>query len=433
MKHMKNSGPDWFRSVLTCTTWPQMPRAHGPFGKDRLTPAESRELRGVPLFINVQTRNAIRQAHELGGRALSYLSFMDLYVHTDGFENGTARVPWNPRQAQMLLIDKDGSFVNTHMDGTHRMWRYYVCCNTQEYVDAALNMVHQQMKMGADGIFIDNSGPRRPCYGHGLPVGYSESYRQVMAAIPHWKHPQRVDRMPPEQLFRAGEKPQYVHYPMIEALPRHRHLYPHQNHDYAYDRLLAKVRQAVRSYGPDKVVMVNGPLTPHADAAMRESFLYSWAWQGCNRTWAQAKRTTRAYLAKARKGQRLVALSYLGNTARTVEEDALHAFAASALLDHLWSDYSTVKGQLGKALRTLDLGQRLTALKKADAIEYAFFERGLVAINGSARAHAATVPASAALQGAPLRSLIDGKTLRAESGAYRLTLPPTSGRVFVLA
>ena len=110
MNTAANGRPDsaWFGNVLTYTAWPQMPNAHGPFGKDRLTPAERKSLCGIPLFFNVQSKVAIDEAHRLGGRALSYLSFMDTYVHTAGFENGTARVPWDPHKAQMLLIDKTG-------------------------------------------------------------------------------------------------------------------------------------------------------------------------------------------------------------------------------------------------------------------------------------------------------------------------------------
>ena len=431
---MRNSGRNgraWFRSVLTCSCWPQMPNAHGPFGKDSLTPAERESLRGIPLFINVQSARAVREAHRLGGRALSYLSFMDTYVHTEGFENGTARVPWTPRTAQMLLLDKNGSFVNTHMDGTRRMWRYYVCCNTREYVDAALTMVHEQMRRGADGIFVDNSSTRLPCYGHGFPAGYSPEYRSVLTAIPKWTRQRLVDTKTPPEIFVAGERPSFVNYPMIAALTKHRHLYPDKSHDYAYARLLAKVRKVVRSYGPDKIIIINGDATPFADAVMLESFLYSWAWKGCDRTWTQAKLDAIKNRSDVKSGTRFVALSYFGNTGRPVAEDAVHAFAASALLGYLWSDYGTFEGKLGKTLRTLQLGERLTPLKAAGPVEYSFFEQGLVAINGSSRAHTATVPAPAAFKHARLESILDGTAVNRSGETYRLLVPAKAGRVLV--
>jgi len=60
----------WFRACATYTGWPQMPGAHGPFGKDKLTSGERRFLAGVPLYVNVQTKRAIREAHALGGRVV---------------------------------------------------------------------------------------------------------------------------------------------------------------------------------------------------------------------------------------------------------------------------------------------------------------------------------------------------------------------------
>ena len=42
------SATDWFRTCATYTKWPQMARAHGPFGKDKLTRGERGEMAGVP-------------------------------------------------------------------------------------------------------------------------------------------------------------------------------------------------------------------------------------------------------------------------------------------------------------------------------------------------------------------------------------------------
>jgi len=427
---MARNTPQWFRKTMTCTNWPQMPQAHGPFGKDRLTAKERQALEGIPLFINVQTRNAIREAHALGGRALSYVSFMDTYVHTEGFENGTARVPWDPKRPQILLMDDEGRFVNTPMDDTWRMWRYLVCNNTREYVEMALEMVHRQMKNGADGLFIDNSDHRRPCYGHGAPVYYSTTYRQVIAGIARWTSPRMRDRSP-EELYRLGQQPQFPWAEQtVDHLPRHRHLYPDKSHDEAYRKLLEAVRKAVRSYGSDKVIVVNGmDFADLADAGMIESYIYSWAWKGKSMTWDQLKKTADKWRPYIKRGGKVLALSYIGNTDRSPNEDALHAYSAAVLSEFMWSDYGTCRGRLGGILRRLNLGKRLTDMESSGPVDFAFFENGLAVVNGSSRQRTVEILGPSRFKYSALRNLIDGRRIPREKGKFRVPIPAHSGRV----
>ena len=424
----------WFKECTTYSNWPQMPKAHGPFGKDRLTSRERKFLGGIPMFFNVQTPNAIKEAHELGGRALSYVSFMDTYVHTEGFENGTARTPWDPDRPQVLLLDRDGRFCNTPMDGTWRMWRYLVCSNTRDYVEAALEMVHRHMKDGADGLFVDNSGPRRPCYGHGLPSGYSEGYRQVLSAIPSWKNRDLLESKTPEELYALGERPDHRKGdPRVDSLSVHRHIYPGESHDYAYGKLLEKVRKAVRSYGPDKVVVLNGgwPFAQCADGVMLESFVFSWAWKGPRMDWAAIKERHIGLVPRFQDGTRGVALTYLGRTKRTVAEDALFACSAAILCGYLWSDYGSYREKLGDTLRRLDLGGRLTELGSSESVDYSFFEKGLVAVNGGPRKRTVALPIPEKFGPASLRNLIDDSMVARDGDAYRIAIPAHSGRILL--
>ena len=425
--------PSWFRETLTYTRWPQAPNAHGPFGKDQLTPAERRSLRGIPLFINVQSASAVREAHALGGRALAYISFLDTYVHTAGFENGTARVPWDPRRPQMLLLDDRGQFRNTPMDSSHRMWRYLICSNTAEYVAMALDMVRRQMDEGVDGLFIDNSNARRPCYGHGAPVGYSKRYRQVIAGIPDWPQPQVAAKTPPEQLYRRGIEPHYhTDIPGIGELPRHRHLYPGRSHDYAYERLLEAVARVVRGYGKDKAVVVNGCRGNRiADGVMLESYLYSWAWHGPQRDWLQRTGEGVQWRAFVAKGGRPLALSYVGRSDREPIADAFHAAATAFVNGFLWSDYHTCADARADALRRLRLGKRLTAPAMPGEIKYACFEGGLVAANQGTRRRAVEVPLPGRFHAGHLRDLMTGDTIARGGNSVRVVLPPRSGWIAV--
>jgi len=425
--------PAWFRDISTFTSWPQAPKAHGPFGRDKITPDERRRLQGVPLYINVQGERGIREAHRLGGRALSYLSFMDTYVHTAGFERGTARVPWEPRKPQSLLLDAQGHFANTSMDSTWRMWRYQVCDNTREYVASALAMVREQMRRGADGVFVDNSSPRELCYGHGFPVGYSERYRGVITAIPRWPDPQLPGRKSPEELYRMGVRPRFKFYDRsIRELPKHRHIYPGRSHDFAYEQLLKKVLRLVRSYGRDKIVVVNGHTRPlFADGAMLEGFIYSWGSKRARKNWLQVKAEAASWRPYFARGGRVIALSNIGYTSRPPDEEALFSFAAATLLGYLWSDYGGLKSEVGSALRTLRLGKGLTALTRAGAVEYRFFERALVAINDDPRRRSVSVPACRRFGFSRLRDLADGHEMKCANNSWPLSLPAHSGRVCV--
>ena len=424
--------PGWFRQTTTCTCWPQMPDAHGPFGKDKLTPAERRAMKGVPLFFNVQTAGAIGEAHAIGGRALSYVSFLDTYVHTEGFENGTARVPWDPKRPQILLMDREGRFVNTTMDATWRMWRYFVCNNTREYVDMALAMVHRQMKRGADGLFIDNSGYRRPCYGHGVPVGYAQKYRSVCAAIPTWPKGSPEGKSP-EDLHRLGVQPRFsVADPGIRGLPVHRHIYPGKSHHYAYTRLLEKVRKVVRSYGSDKIMLINGETwADSADATMIESYLYSWAWKGLSGPLCDFRAQAERWAPYLRSGRKVLALSYFGNTDRAVSEDVLHAWSAAMLSGFMWSDYQTCGGKLGRLLRRLDLGRRLTGLERIGPVDYSFFEKGLVAVNSASRRRAVEIPIPAVARRPALVNVFDRHKVTQHGGAFRIAIPAHGGRTLI--
>ena len=422
--------PAWLRELMTYTKWPQEKNAHGPFGKDRISAGERKELRGVPMYVNVQTPNAVREAHALGGRALCYLSFMDTYVQTAGFERGTARVPWDPKRPQILLIDADGRFVNTPMDGTWRMWRYVVCNNTAEYAERALELARKAMEAGADGLFIDNSGSRRPGYGHGAPVGYSDRYRQVMAGRPEW--PEGADlSLPPEELHRRGVRPSYATNPGFADLPAHRHLYPDKSHLYAYGQLLKRVRRLVRGYGEDKVVVMNGHSHPEiTDAVMLESYLYTWVRVGPWRTWAQLKETAAEWAPYLREGKKVLALTYVGRSRRTVQEDDLHACAAALYSGFAWSDYGSCPGPIGATLRRLDMGRRLAVASDGD-VDYAFLERGVVAVNGGARLRTASLVPPKRFDSQRLLDLATGDEAPRRGDAYRVTVPANGGRVLM--
>ena len=425
---MKNT-PAWLKNTATFSSWSE----HGAYAWSAVKGAARKKYEGIPLLINVQLGKALKQLHSVGSRGLSYLSFYDTFVHRSGYEYWTGRVDWDPKRPQILLLDKDNRFVNTPMDNTWRMWRYLACNNTKEFVEMALEMVQRQMQQGADGIFVDNADHRMPCFGDGVHVGYSKKYRMVCASVPGVEGRVRqseADEINPHHA--GGKKSKVVLDPSILELPRHKHLYPDQDHDYAFLKLLEKVRRTVRSYGPDKVVVVNGAtFSEHADAGMLESFIFSWAWPGRRYDWPEVKRGSKRWEALHRNGGRIFALSYLGRTEGSVVEDALFAYAAARLCGYLWSDYGTGKGSKCAAVRRLDLGRRLTDLKSAGSIDYAVFEGGIIAINGRARPATAKASCPKSFRNGAVRDFPDGKTYAVENGIVQLPVPGHAGRVFL--
>ena len=106
--------------------------------------------------------------------------------------------------------------------------------------------------------------------------------------------------------------------------------------------------------------------------------------------------------------------------------------ACATLLGYLWSDYNTSRNPVACTLRRLNMGKRLTPMmRRAGEVEYAFFENGLVAVNGAARRRAVSIPPPRKAPYSALRNLADGKRIAPARDGYRVTLPAHGGRVLV--
>ena len=397
--------PSWFRRISVAG------RAVPRFFQESARRDE--HLESIPLLINANTRAEVNQAKTFGCKCLSYIALRDLFVTEQGSTpaNPHRRVKWDKRRPGMLLLDTNGRLVNTFMDGSKRMNRYLTCANTAAYCDAAMQLVKKTMDMGTDGLFIDNAGARQECYGHNIAVGYSEKYRTVIAAAP-------------------GERPSD---PEIGKLSVHEHLHPGLDQNSAFARLLRAVLQRVGTYGKDKIVVVNGmTFIGCADGAMWESFVCSWAWKGKRLAhWAEAKQRARELKAQLDAGKRIIALTYLRNTATTIKDDAYFCYAAARMLDFIWTDCQTMGKNEANRLYAIDLGEPQTPLRTTSGMEYRIFEGGLLALNAGPH----TIKAGLRL--GPLsgrRTFEDtyAKTrIQADRRALPVDLPPESGRVYL--
>src|SRR5690242_7763383 len=180
--------PPWLRSADMVINWP----------RGRSTVDENR-LSGIPLLINVTEKAWAGDARRKGFRSVIYASLMDTFIDVTGFEREqmtVGRMPFNRQTANALLIDRDGRFVDTFMDGTYRLHRKLICANSTTYRTEMLKHLRTLMERGVDGIFVDNTGPRRiECFGDGMRVGYSSRYGTVLAESPRveFKDPRLAD------------------------------------------------------------------------------------------------------------------------------------------------------------------------------------------------------------------------------------------------
>lgn len=189
----------------------------------------------------------------------------------------------------------------------------------------------------------------------------------------------------------------------------------------------------VKSYGPEKVMMINGGLgmADCADGTMIESYVCSWAWKGWRQNWEQLKGVAEKYAPCIRGGGTVVALSYLGETATTVKDDAFFCFAAARLSDFIWCDYQTPGDNAATVLYKAYLRPPSTPLRAAaPGVDYRWYRDGLIVMNGTDQSASVRIPAP---EQGKIRSLTDLYEAREASLAGdRLTLliPAQSGRVY---
>jgi hypothetical protein len=391
--------PDWLRTATVVNNW----------GGGKTT-VDAKRLAGIPLLINVQEKPWLEDAHAKGFRGISYTSLMDMFTDPSSVQWG-GRMLLTNETANALLIDKDGRFVDTLMDGTRRLNRKLVCTNSTTFNEKMLDYLKSVMDQGIDGLFVDNvSESREECFGDGMRVGYSSRYQTVLTEVPAAK-------------FR---------HPKLTDVPIHKHIYPGQNHSYAFRQMLLKVREMVKAYGSDKIMVINGGLefADCADATMVESYISSWAWKGRRQNWRQLKELARKYAPYIERGGAVIALSYFGETQSTVQEDAFFSYAAARLSDFIWSDYQTLNDDPATVLYRARPGPAITALQAvAEDVDYRWYRNGLVVMNGTDREAGFSLKVPDAKANS-LNDLYSGTPIPVANGIVRLSVPAQSGRVY---
>jgi hypothetical protein len=353
-------------------------------------------IKGVSLISHVpHSKKAYDEAHKQGFKVIPYVHFTDIhsfYADQDVFMF---------QHPEVLLKDDKGKWVHIPMDGSDRAFRYLTCSNSPSYWKLSLAYVKKMMDWGADGVFIDNVGNRRQCFGPKFNVPMNSS-----ATNP--------------------EFPPYVH----------EHLFPDTTETYAWDRLLQTIRALVKSYGNDKIVLLNSglgsSLQKDGDCCMWESFIFSWAWEGRRHTWDDVKKLAKNNEWYLGTGRRITALSTINPSHKTAKDDAFWAFSAARLVDFVW--WATLNGTGAEALYQAHMGKGLEPLKETNGLAYRAFDNGLIVLNDSETDQNIQLTLPAGFKPKRLMDLYNGsQVIQVSNKKVKVSVPKKTARVYLLS
>ena len=356
---------------------------------EKVAGIDAEAVRGVSLLSHVpHSPDAFRLAHEQGIRAIPYVHFM--CIHTNYADQDVFYF----EHPEILMKNAKGRWVHTGMDGSDRLHRFRTCANSPSYWRLSLDYVKKLMEWGADGVFIDNAGRRPPCFG--------PRFNQV----------------------RNPEFDPYVH----------EHLFPNASHDYAWGRFLEAVRALVKSYGEDKIVVLNSgigdPWQSAGDLCMWESFIFSWAWEGRRQTWSDVKKRANANQWYRDAGRRIVALSFLDPARHDMKNDAFWALACARLVDFIpWMNLGHTEVEF---LSRLHLGRGLGPAEEAGQVAHRFFENGLIVLNDSSEDRNVELRLPDGFAPATLLDLYESnRMVPLHKGVVIVPVPSKMARIFV--
>jgi hypothetical protein len=345
-------------------------------------------IEGVTLISHVpHSKDAYRYAHEAGFKVIPYVHFM--CIHTNYADQDV----FYYEHPEIMIKDVDGRWVHTPMDGSDRLHRFLTCANSPSYWKLSLAYVKKMMDWGADGVFVDNVGRRKACLAD------------------------RFNRRNPEF-----------------ASFTHEHLFPGATHDYAWDRMLQAIRALVKSYGDDKIVVLNSGIDTQfqkdGDCCMWESFIYSWAWEGRRHTWDAVKARAKRNEWYLEKGRRITALSTINRSRAESKDDAFWAFSAARLVDFVW--WAGLRGSGAEILNKAHLGGGVKPYEEIDGVAYRPFRDGLIVLNDSMDDRKIDIPLPAPFKHGRLLDLFAGsKSLRVRGGKVTVQVPRKKARVYL--
>ena len=317
--------------------------------------------------------------HRHGIRAMPYLNLG--YEYASDYPPGQAS-PFavidqlNRPQLQTNYLRHDGKLI------------YESCHNTKEAHDLYLKRAEAIMKTGADGLFLDNAGPARKCWGPQFG-----RHEHLYAGDPKARA--------------EGHRP----FCYSKAQRRYRFEVPiaDEEQTYATAMLIGELRKLVRSHRPDGCLMINGgdgsSMPPiffdQVDAVMNEMFIYA-NYLDYNlpvpthldfqdhdiMDWLSTLEWEDEF---RRRGVRMANLPSFSPHDPNRKRHSFFAFCVGKLWDAIY--YTTSDPETGVWLREIRLGEPLGEKPGSwGAVLYREFEHGLVAANPYGIAQEARVP-----------------------------------------
>jgi len=351
-------------------------------------------IKGVSLFTQApHCRKAFEEAHKQGVRAIPYVHFSDIHTFYSDQDVFFFQHP------EILLKDERGRWLHMPMDGSSRAFRFMTCSNSPSYWKLSLAYIKKMMDWGADGIFFDNVGRREPCFGLKFNVGESSSARNP-------------------------EFPPYVH----------EHLFPDTTEAYAWERMIHTIRALVKSYGEDKIVLLNSgigtPYQKYGDCCEWESFIYSWAWEGRRHTWADVKKRAKENEWYLNAGGRITAKSFLNRKRPEIKDDAFWAFSAARLVDFVW--WAELNGTGAEVLYQAHMGIGLEPFKEQNGLAFRTFQNGFIVLNDSEEDQIAVLPLQTGFQPKHLIDLYNNSQIvQVKNKKIKVSVPKKAARVYV--
>jgi hypothetical protein len=364
---------------------------------------------GITLVSHIPcTKEYFDQAHAMGLRVAPYIS---LYKAVDLSEwpEGNAHPFWREldlvKHPGWVLVTAEGKRRRPFDDSNYRRGGYQSCCNAPGIAEAYVRGVKALMDMGADGVFVDNVHPAAKCFGVEL------------------------------------------------GLPGHEHLFADRNNAQMYRVALTEVCRAVKSYGADKVVILNGDAgyKDLADAMMLESYIGKHWSTTRDPDWRGVLNIAAAWSSYIRAGKAVTPLTYLwGITPYGDIDDAHYSYACAKLSEFNWTcssghwaaslhpefgpgatDWSatTVRNDVLRLLYRAQLGKVTGPITAKDGVTFRGYERALVAVNPGKAPLTADLPAPPDCP--EPTDLYTGAPLRTQGGMVTVTIPPESGRVYL--
>ncbi len=323
----------------------------------------------------------MKRLRDLGSRPVPYVTLYQQPV-SSSYQGIELR-----RHTDWIELDQDGNWKRTSFWDTEDQKDWYVVCpNVRGYVDAILAHVRSLMEDGAGGIFVDNVGGRPRCYGPDYGV--------------------------------------------------HHHLHPDQVT--AFAALLGSVRDVIRQYDPEGVLLLNSasPETlpdeywAQADSDMAESYICTWVsdkrWMDWHEHWNAMGKKVSPWLVR---GRTVLALSYLGHTHNSIKDDAYFCYCSARLSGFLWSAGGNVlRGDPSEVLYSIRLGSPVADEHESGGIHHRQFERGVVAVNPEDRDGSLVIPGQ---DGCAVLDLYEQRIVGASGEDCATVVPAQSGRVYL--